>query len=222
MKTTKSLNQSEKRINNNEKIDEKWLLTFYTRVAEEIGITRQCQTETHTWVITLTAGIVAAVIAIGNGGVIYPNESSYLLLLAITPLLFRFFVRSCLEYQIMQRWIALRNAIDTYYYYKGKNEILAQEAIIYFNEINKSFYLNWNAAKPMRKMILDNLLLAFAWPMIILVILLILGGITLSSTPIMVATEIIVAIWMTFEIIAFITYRGFKYVNPVASLPKIQ
>ena len=100
---------------NLEQMNDDWFETLNSRVNGELGLARRSYHTTHQWVITLTVGLITAVLALGKEKIVYPTEFSLLAVLAITPLMIRFFVRSCLEFAIFYRWKMIRDALDTYF-----------------------------------------------------------------------------------------------------------
>lgn len=194
--------------------DSEWLMLFYEQVGREASSARESQRETHNWVITLAAGIVTAVLALGGDELKYPSELSFVGLLIVIPLFFRFFVRSCLEYQIFNRWIILRNGLDGYFIAKQASKDSGDKAMKYLEEIIQLYYFQWKAPKPIPKMIADNLKLAYGWPFIILFVLLVWGIIAQTMTTLICYTLIVFIPWMFLEINWFIGYRGFKYQEP--------
>ena len=152
-----------------------WLKLLYGRVDSEFALTRNTVATIHQWVISLTVAGITAVIAFGGGKLTYPTESSFVAVLALVPLMFRFFVRSCLEYTLFHRWLTIRNLLDKYFY--------SQYSTPQTSEINKSkllkaidlYYLGPSSAKKFGKMVGDNLRLAFLWPFILLIGLVAIG-----------------------------------------------
>lgn len=195
-------------------LDPKWLEMFYEQVGREASLARESQRETHNWVITLAAGIFTAIFALGGNQIKYPSEIGFIGLLIITPLFFRFFVRSCLEYQIFHRWIVIRNGLDSYYFSKNNSQGLEQQISKYLLEIISLYYFQWKAPKHFLKMIWDNFRLAYGWLFIILIALIIWGIIEQPMTLNIKYTLILFIPWMSFELISFIRYRGFNYYKP--------
>lgn len=191
-----------------------WLPMLYEQVGRELSLARESQRESHTWVITLTAGVLTAFVTLGNTSFSYPTESLFLGVLLITPLLFRFFVRSCLEYQILHRWTTLRNGLDKYFFFKSREPEKANQALEYLKEIIQLYYFDWKAAKTFTRMVWDNIKLAYGWSLIIMLSLLIWGFSEQRITQNIRYALFVFVPWMLVELYLFFSYRGFKYVEP--------
>lgn len=152
-----------------ETLDSDWLRVFYAEVGREVTLARESQRETHNWIIAVAGGIITAAWALSNAESFYPSEKSLLLVILMVPLIFRFFVRSCLEYQIFNRWSSLRNALDDYYFTKTIHKELNNTAMESLIEQIRLYYFQWKQPKPFGKMLKDNLNLAYAWPFILII-----------------------------------------------------
>ncbi len=195
-------------------LDTEWLPMLYEQVGRELSLARESQRETHTWIITLTAGVLTAFVTLGGTSFTYPTENLFLGVLLLTPLFFRFFVRSCLEYQIFHRWTTLRNALDQYFYFKASHPEKAKSALEYLKEIIPLYYFSWKAAKKFRRMIWDNIKLAYGWPLLIISSLLVWGFAEQCITQLIRYALFIFVPWMLIEIFLFFKYPGFKYAQP--------
>ena len=192
-------------------LDPEWLKGFYSQIGREVSLAREGQRETHNWVITLIGGAIAAVWAIGGSAFSYLTVSSFIVVLAIIPLVFRFFVRSCLEYQIFNRWISIRNALDAYYFSRDAKPEIAQNVMENLIEQIQIYYFQWKQPKSNWKMIWDNFQLAYGWPLILLTILLVWGVAVLSLSGLTLYALLITSGWMLFELINFIRYFRGRY-----------
>jgi hypothetical protein len=214
MKSKNKLNASLSTTKKDVVFDKDWLRDFYSQVGREVSLARESQRETHNWVITLVGGAVAAVWALGGSTFNYPTTSSFIVLLVITPLVFRFFVRSCLEYQIFNRWISLRNTLDIYFFTKENKPETAAIALQSLAEQIQIYYFQWKQPKTNWKMIKDNLQLAYGWPFVLLFILLTWGLIMLPLTGLVLYAILITGSWMVYEVINFSSYFNGRYKKP--------
>lgn len=188
-----------------------WLKLLYGRVDSEFALTRNTVTTTHQWVISLTVAGITAVIAFGGGKFTYPTESSFVAVLALVPLMLRFFVRSCLEYTLFHRLLTIRNLMDKYFY--------SQYSTPHKSEINKSellkaidiYYLGPSSAKKFGKMVWDNLRLAFLWPFLLLIGLVALGFANQELTLFVIIVLTLAGGIMVLELFWFVTYKRFRY-----------
>lgn len=201
--------------------DPEWLSLFYPRATEQFGLSRQSLHRTHEWVITLTLGLAIAVLTSGGQQSSYPNEFGLVAVLASFPLLFRFFVRSCLECAIQHRWIAIRNALDMYFYLQGVDPHSKSAAERHLRETIELYYFQWKSPLSIWAIIWENLRLAYLWPFILLVSLMVWGAAVLTMSPLLAITGATVVLYMSYEVIAFLRYRGFEHVDSVTSLPEI-
>lgn len=196
---------------NNEVLDEKWLHDFYNQVGRETSLARESQRETHNWVIAIAGGVIAAAWALGTDQSFYPTEKSFILVMVIIPFIFRFFVRSCLEYQNFNRWVSLRNSLDKYYFACTIHPELSQKAMDNLINQIRLYYFQWRLPKSINKMIWDNLVLTFGWPLLIIVCLFVWGLVEQSKSLIIWVVLSMVAFWMLFELTNFIIYFAKKY-----------
>jgi len=201
--------------------DPEWLSLFYTRATEQFGLSRQSLHRTHEWVITLTLGLTIAVLTSGDQQSSYPNEFGFVAVLASFPLLFRFFVRSCLECAIQHRWIAIRNALDRLFYLKGVDPYSRSLAERHLRETIELYYFQWKSPLSIWAIIWEVLRLAYLWPFILLVSLMGWGAAALTMSPLLAIAGATVILYMSYEVIAFFGYRGFEHVDSVVSLPEI-
>jgi hypothetical protein len=204
-----------------EALDEKWLGWFYARVTDQFTLSRQSLHSTHQWVITLTLGLVTAVLTLGSQQSQYPNELGFVALLASLPLLFRFFVRSCLECSIQYKWMAIRDALDRFYYLTGADPEVRHRAENYLRETIELHYFNWRSPLSLWTIAWENLRLAYLWPFVLLASLIVWGGLALCMSPLIGVVAIVVIVYMAYEFISFVTYRGFKRAKPSTRLPDL-
>ncbi len=191
-------------------VDE-WLKMFYGRVDSELAVARNTIGTTHQWVITLTVGGITAVLAFGQGDFKYPTESSFIAVLVLLPLLFRFFVRACLEYTIFHRWLEIRNLLDRYYYLQELDPAAADSCRTRLLRAIELYYFNESSAKPFLKMVQDNLKLAFLWPFILLIGLIVIGLRLQESSPLIKVVIWGTALFTLLELACFVRYRRFRY-----------
>jgi hypothetical protein len=200
---------------------DEWLKMFNSRVSSELSLARNGYTTTHQWVITLTVALITAVLALGRGSIEYPTQFGFIAVLVITPLMVRFFVRSCLEYAIFRRWVAIRNAIDKYFYLKGSGVQEAQ-AKEYLDEVIRLYYFLWKSAIKRKVLLVDTLRMAFLWPLIVLISLIVWGVICLSFSVVLAVVGVVVAAFVFVEVKGIFTYSGFDYAKPSFQQPEIK
>lgn len=187
-----------------------WETAFYSRVTAEFTLTRTTLTTTHQWIITLAIGAITAVLALGQGGFLFPSESGFIAVLVILPLMLRFFVRSCLEYTLFHRWLAIKLAQDEYFLAKAKKK--GQNAAkIKLNKAIETYYIGRWSPKPFRKMIVDNLTLAFYWPFLLVLLLTLLGVAIQEQTFLVIVVMRVVAVMLLVEFYLFFRYDRFQY-----------
>jgi hypothetical protein len=202
------------------RLSEAWLNRFYTEVGREVTLARESQRETHNWVITLTVGSVAAVWAMGGGTFNYPTESSLIVVLVMLPLVFRFFVRACLEYQIFNRWVFIRDALNAYFFARDLKPDLSRPAMASLIEQIRLYYFQWRQPRSNGKMIWDNLILAYGWPILLLLLLILLGALLQPRTKLISYTLLAVIPWTVFELWNFYRYFHNKHKQPTHKLDR--
>ncbi|MBN1970354.1 MAG: hypothetical protein JW870_13375 [Candidatus Delongbacteria bacterium] len=202
--------------------NDKWLEAFYGRVNDQFVLSRTSQQNTHHWVISLALALIAAVLTLGGNEKPYPSEFNFVAVLVSLPLMFRFFVRSCLETSIQNRWLVIRNALDEYNYIKSNNEDQITEYREYLNQVISLYYFRWKSPTKIGKIVWDNIRLAYFWPFIVIIILLIWGYIALPLTRMICVASIVVSSFMIFEIVTFLYYKGFKYEEAEVKKPNIR
>ncbi|MBN2156488.1 MAG: hypothetical protein JW776_10630 [Candidatus Lokiarchaeota archaeon] len=201
--------------------NDKWLDVLYGRVNDQFVLSRTSQQNTHHWVISLALALITAVLTLGGNEEPYPSEFNFVAILVSLPLMFRFFVRSCLETSIQNRWMVIRNALDEYNYIKSNNLNQISEYKKYLDEVISLYYFSWKSPTKIEKIIWDNIRLAYFWPFVVIVILLTWGYIALPNTKMICITSIIVSSFMVYEIVSFFNYKGFKYEKPETKKPHI-
>lgn len=206
------------KADNDFRISDEWLKTLHSQVGREVSTARQSQQGTHNWVIVIITGALAAIWALGNGEFDYPTETSIIAVLAMLPLVFRFFVRSCLEYQIFNRWLTIRNALDIFYFTSDQDSDMKSRAKQNLVESIRLYYFQWKQPKSTQKMVLDNLQLAYGWPFILLLAMLIWGAVAQVMTKAISIAIVIVALWMAFELLNFVRYFSCKYAVPTVKI----
>lgn len=201
--------------------DDQWLALFYSRVTDEFVLSRQSLHNTHQWVISLTLGFLTVVLTLGGQSNPYPNDYGFVAILVSVPLLFRFFVRSCLETSIEYKWMAIRNALDMYFYCRDNDNTEKDEAERHLGEAIELYYFKWKSSQLLRKIIWDNLRLAYLWPLILLIGMIVWGAMFLCMTTLMAVVTLVVGAYMVYEIPTFLTYEGFEYAKPSTNVPAI-
>jgi|Deesub1362A_J573_1020465.scaffolds.fasta_scaffold35792_1 hypothetical protein len=188
---------------------------FYNAVGREVSLARDSQRETHNWVITLVGGTFVAIAAFAQASQdsLLLGEATFLIALLLTPLVFRLFVRSCLEYQNFNRWISIRNALDAYYFARNYRPELADQARDNVIESVRLYYFRWKQPKGIGKMIWDNIQLAYGWPFILNALLLAYGVAKATMTLVIAIALIASGTWMAFEAINFVRYFACRHVR---------
>ncbi len=200
---------------------EKWLEEISARVNDQFSLSRNSQQNTHQWVISLSLALITAVLTIGGDGKPYPSENNFIAILVSLPLMFRFFVRSCLETSIQNRWMKIRNALDEYKQLRSTGSNKESEYKIYLDEVIFLYYFQWKSPTKLGKIIWDNLRLAYLWPFIVIISMLIWGCFCLPMTKLICLSSITVSSFMVYELITFITYKRFKYEKTNTEKPSI-
>jgi len=193
-----------------EPFDADWLGWFYARVTDQFDLSRKSLHDTHQWVITLSIGLVTAVLVLPSQSSPYPNEFGLVAVLASFPLLFRFFVRSCLECSIQYKWMEIRNALDRYFYLQDAPPEIRSAASRHLRETIELFYFDWKSPKSLWAIVRENLQLAYGWPFLIAIFGIAWGARTLSMSPLLGFVAWAVVLFMIYEIIAFVKYSGFN------------
>lgn len=199
--------------------DDQWLELFYSRVTDQFVLSRQSLHNTHQWVISLALGLMTVVLTLGGQGRAYPNEYGLVAILVSVPLLFRFFVRSCLETSIQYKWMAIRDAQDMYLYCRDNHKGERDQAARYLMETIELHYFQWKSSRLLREIMWNNLQLAYLWPLILLIGMLVWGLTCVGITPLVALVIVVVAAYMAYEIRSFVTYRGFQYARPTTAMP---
>jgi hypothetical protein len=189
----------------NNELDEKWLYMFYDRVTDQFSLSRRSFHNTHQWANTLTFGIVTAILTLFREENSYPNEVGFIALLLTLPLMLRFFIRSCLEYSIQRKWQIIRDNLDKYFL----NNKRKSERIELIKSIQK-YYFERKSPVSIWKIICDNLKLAYSWPFLIYIGLIIWGALKLQMSTEMLISSVFVSIYVFYELITFFCYSGFK------------
>lgn len=204
-----------------EALDAEWLEWFYARVTDQFTLSRQSLHNTHQWVITLAIGLVTAVLTLGSQQSLYPDESGFIAVLVSFPLLFRFFVRSCLECSIQYKWMAIRNALDRFFYVKGSDLETKSVAERHLRDTIELYYFEWKSPLSLGAIVWDNLRLAYLWPFGLLLGLIVWGAVVLTMSPLICVVATVTFLYMIYEVIAFVMYRGFKHAEPTTPLPEV-
>lgn len=140
-------------------LTKEWLKLFYSRIDNNFSSTRQSLHTTHQWVLTLSIAIITAIISFSASGNPYPNYFGLLILIISFPILLRFFIRSCIEYSIEEKFIILRKEMDFYLLNCGKYSKSDFDKRL-LNCV-QSYYIDWKCPTKLTKICWDNLLLAY-------------------------------------------------------------
>lgn len=189
---------------------DQWLEWLYHRVDINLTMARNGYTGTHQWIITLTIAGLTAVLAVNGDDFRYPTEQSLVIVLLLFPLMLRFFVRSCLEYTIFYRWLRLRDGLD-FYFNKARMGKKTKKDGAALARVIDICLIGTRSVRPMRKMIYDNLRMAFLWPMLIVLGLLAYGLMYQDLTPTLTIVLIAVAAVTAYEVQEFARYPRFRY-----------
>ena len=199
-----------------------WYEQLYQRVTDQFTLSRESLHNTHQWVITLTLGLTTALLALDGETSVYPDRFKFIVVLISIPLLFRFFVRSCLECSIQYKWITIRNALDYYYlYFQLNDEKKKHDAENYLLETICLYYFHWKSPKRLRRIVWENLRLAYLWPFILIIALLVWGFLEIELDHLLLWIVVLTSGVMLFEIFSFIHYRGFKYEKTTCKIPNV-
>jgi len=144
-----------------------WIKAFYGRVTSEFALARNSLHATHNWATTLATGAVIASIGVAGKGA-FPTENAVMALAVSIPLLFRFFVRSCLECSIQHRWIQIRNALDWYLSTQGWSEEARKPYLVYLRQSVSTYYYRFRSPKRVSEVVKENLNLIYFWPFALL------------------------------------------------------
>jgi hypothetical protein len=207
--------------------DEQSFSLFYERITQLYTLSRESLHNTHQWVTTIAIATVTAVLALkevqtspaqaGTVQTSFPNELAVLGFLAMVPLMFRFLVRSCLEDAIQHRFMAIRNAQDYVCYNKGTEQ--AEDARRYYHEVMELYYFRWLSPKTLRELLWENFQLSYSWPFILLIAFLVWGVASVRWTPLLWIGTGLVVLFMSWEVVEFLTYNGYTSFKPHATPP---
>lgn len=153
------------------KPNETWINMFYSRATSEFALARRSLHNTHQWAITLTIGVLVGASGV-FGGTLYPTEVSVMALAVVCPLLFRFFIRSCLECSIQHRWITIRNALDWYLASGEWDDKRREPYAVYLREAVETCYFRFRSPRKLGRILGENLKLAYFWPFFLLLFML--------------------------------------------------
>lgn len=164
-------------------LSQNWLDLLYARIDNEFASARSNWTTIHQWVISLTVGGLTAAFALNQGEFTYPTPFGFSAVLCILPLMFRFFVRACIEYTLFHRWLRIRNAIDAYLATGRAKSVLKKAKERELKVILANYYFHHWSAHTFLRMVWDNLRIAFLWPFALLIGLIYLGFANLGPDP---------------------------------------
>lgn len=118
-----------------------WLERYYAHLGEEIGVAFSTINANTEWALTLLFLLVSAIFLSG----VFPDVRAFLVLLLVSPLLIRFFVRTTLGYQNLIRWNYFRARIDKIFLGVDKDGSIMTDLL-------KSIDLfDWNWGSPMSR-----------------------------------------------------------------------
>lgn len=199
-------------MNNNSKItsiDAQWIEKYYDRITALFILSRESLHNTHQWAISLALGFITVILAINSNESTFPNELSLIITLLSFPLLVRFFIRSCLECAIQHRFIKIRNELDIYLSSTVEKRKEREPDLI---EVINCYYIQFQASKNIKKIIWENLQLAYLWIFIVWTGLIVWGFLTLPIiTKRIIIILFLVIAFILYEIISFLLYERLKY-----------
>lgn len=198
-----------KKQKKNYELDEEWLKLFYGRVDQNFSTTRQSLHITHQWAITLNIGLITAIFSLSSTTNPFPNHTGLIILMISFPILLRFFIRSCLEYSIQEKFKTIRNELDFYFEHKNIENNKRLDADLY--ECIDNYYFKWLSPKKLVSICWRNLQLAYLWIFIVNFGLLIWAIITVVGDITLYIIGGFSIIMVIFEVISFIGYEGFAY-----------
>lgn len=192
-----------------EQVNDQWIKLFYSRIDSNLSTTRQSLHATHQWVLTLSIALITAIFSIPSRNDRFPNYLGLMILIVSFPILLRFFIRSCLEYSIEEKFITLRNEIDYYLIFATKsNDKKLKKRLV---SCIQYYYYDWLCPRKLTKIVWHNLKLSYLWIFLLYVGLVIWGIVSVVGDLPMFIIGGFSAIIVVLEIFMFITYKGFKY-----------
>ena len=190
-------------------INDEWLLIFYDRISNLYSLTRKSLHDTHQWAITLALALITAILTLGGVEDPYPNEFSFIIVILSFPLLIRFFIRSCLETSIQYKFQKVRDELDIYL----SKKVTTRDDETQLIKVINTYYFEFFSPKKLKKIIWDNLRLAYMWIFFLWFGLSLWGGFSLIFTFKLKLICILAGLYVVFEIIQFIAYKKFQYVE---------
>ncbi len=139
--------------------DKEWLKRYYDQVGREITLAFNTINVNTGWAFTLFSLLVSGIFLSG----VFPDIRTFSVLLLISVLLIRFFVRTSLGYQNLIRWNKFRNSIDKIFLGADANGSIE-------TDLRKSIAVydwRWVSPIPRHKLFLSNLRYGF-WAMFLL------------------------------------------------------
>lgn len=185
-----------------------WLTEFYHEVGRETSLAHTVLNDYHRWSLTVAIGLLTAVALASDTVLALPALA---VSLGGSLLLFRFFVRSSIAYVNLHRWNQLSRAIISYW--ESTNEEEAQKLKQYVDECIRVYYHEWKSPISMRKIVKDNLKLAYLWLGLILAGLIAWSWWTVRGDSRAVWLVLLWTTALAFEVYWFITYRMFQHVE---------
>lgn len=188
---------------------EEWLKLFYGRVDQNFSTTRQSLHTTHQWAITLNIALITAIFSLSSTSNPFPNRTGLIILMISLPILMRFFIRSCLEYSIQEKFKTVRNELDYYFTHKNIGNIKVLNSELY--ECIDSYYFKWLSPMKLISICWRNLLLAYMWIFIVNLGLLIWAICTVVGDIPLYTIGSLSVLMILFEFVTLIRYEGFSY-----------
>lgn len=187
---------------------EKWLHDYYLRITALYNVSRQSLHNTHQWAITLTLAVITAIFTLDKEAG-YPNENGLLILLIGSPLLVRFFIRSCLEYAIQLKFQIIRDELDRLFLSSEKTV----SSFVRLKKVIETYYFEFRSPQELRIIMKNNLKLAYSWILIVWIGLILWGFISLGIDCKSFFILIIVLVFIVYEFVSIFKYPKLKYVN---------
>lgn len=189
-----------------------WYKDFFRECGREVSLAQTILVTVQTWSITLTLGVISALVAIGTSAMKSEQPLSdhillgmWILSLVAFVLLTRFFVRSAIALSSIHRWVVLQKQ---WYAICHKGVSCDHPGLL--SEL-QLYYENLNSTIPMRKLFYDNLRLTFGWLYVIVAIPILVGLRSLPKDAVFWAAILVWASILLWEAYGFIDYRQMRH-----------
>lgn len=199
---------------NYEKIDRKFLDTFYRECGREVTLAYTVLNQTNTWAVTFFAiamgpsliGLVRKPIGAETFVLDYPNEFVWLYLIFAWGILLRFLQRSALALANMYRWNELATATWEVSALREDHQRQLDLNDKLVETVNR-LMMNWGDPRPRRQILWSTLKLMYLVPLAILLYLFIWGFAGLPRTPLYWAGTCMFIGWTTVELLFFFNWN---------------